>query len=380
MRTLALSLALTLCPLAAAAEPRFTPVTNMPDHIVTMTLKHGWSPDAIGTLTITHHAGWSRTDRVERNRKTTSYFGHASATDVTLYPGGPDEYTGLMILRGDEQERATYLDFTSFKTGERDTVLGESCEVWNVFRARERGPNPTRFMKLSCITADGIELWHRYVGNQGIVTSAEATMIERRAVAADDIQPPRHILDSTFWLRPNERPATAPPAARGDYEAEMEVTGGLIESAKFKQITRRHDPWLAIETVRADGVRELTVSNNPARLPLRFERHGDIFKTLLLYKVPANAPTGEAITPTDLGRKETVLGETCMWFDMMPKMADAGLTQCRTIDHVVLKEVRSSRGSQTTLQAVRLRRRAVSLAEVMPPPEIWVRANWGIPE
>ncbi len=64
----------------------------------------------------------------------------------------------------------------------RHSVLGETCTVWNVWRAKNPTPPGTGLSKLSCVTDDGIELWYKTVGAYGVISSAEAIRIERMAV------------------------------------------------------------------------------------------------------------------------------------------------------------------------------------------------------
>ena len=62
---------------------------------------------------------------------------------------------------------------------------------------------------------------------------------------------------------------------------------------------------------------------------------------------PPDAPPPVSMEPKDLNRTETVLGESCRWFDMTPGMMDAGRSACRTGDGITLKEERSSRSTRS---------------------------------
>jgi hypothetical protein len=85
--------------------------------------------------------------------------------------------------------------------------------------------------------------------------------------------------------------------------------------------------------------------------------------------------------PKPLGRRETVAGEACAWFDMMPGVADASLHQCKTADGLVLKEQRLVHGGpQDPMVATQLRRGPVRLDDVLPLSEVMTRAKWGIPD
>jgi hypothetical protein len=103
------------------------------------------------------------------------------------------------------------------------------------------------------------------------------------------------------------------------------------------------------------------------------------FVRLSLNKLPADAVRAMQGQPVDPGKRETVLGETCTWFDLLAGAADAGLTQCRTDDGLVLKERRTGRGLWVDLVAVSLERSAVTPSQVSPAGML-ARANWGLAE
>lgn len=81
----------------------------------------------------------------------------------------------------------------------------------------------------------------------------------------------------------------------------------------------------------------------------------------------------------NLDRTETVLGETCRWFDMMPNKADAGRLACLTKDGIALKDEISGRGMGVRRwTAIHLARRPVSLEEIKPAAELLEPQRWGI--
>ncbi len=368
MRRLPVALGLLLWPWASAADAPFAPLPTMEDHVVTMAITRWGGAPTNDTRTVTHHAGWTRIDTVEQGRPSTSYFGHRSATEVR-FSRSVGDLIYLAILHGIEQHQSSIFKYDSFKTGERQELLGETCEVWSVLR------NP--ITKLSCVTDDGIELWYRFTGNRGIISSAEATRIERRPVPSDDVQPPAGLLDLNAWVGPTEGPGTLP--ARIDFESVMETAHSLLTGGKLTRTTRRHAAWNYAEDLSSDGRRTLLIENTVSRLYLRFE--GNVageFKKLILQKMPLGSDA-QALKPVADGRRETILGEQCAWFDMTPGMMDTGLYQCRTRDDIVLKELQMSRGSRQTLQTTRLQRRAVALADVLPPGDILKPAKWGLP-
>jgi hypothetical protein len=100
--------------------------------------------------------------------------------------------------------------------------------------------------------------------------------------------------------------------------------------------------------------------------------------------VPAPAesptPTVQAISiQKDLDRAETVLGETCRCFDMMPSMTDGGRRTCLTKDGIVLKDEISGRVmGLRRWTAIRVTRRPITIDEIKPPAELLMPQTWGI--
>ncbi len=61
MRYLIIILGVLVVPLASRGqEAPFSPVSDVPDYVATMTLRDEFRPT--GTQTIRHHAGWTRID------------------------------------------------------------------------------------------------------------------------------------------------------------------------------------------------------------------------------------------------------------------------------------------------------------------------------
>jgi hypothetical protein len=363
----------------ALADAPFPSLPNAEDHVVTMVVKE--LARVTGERVITHHAGWSRIDHTEKGRRATSYFGHVDSIAVSVARGTPREIDHLSIIRGPDQHCSPGLDCDGFRTGERQAFLGESCQVWNVFRTRE----PDRiFAKLSCVTDDGIELWQRYTGNHGVSRSMEATKVERRSVLPSEVLPPADLLSLKSWMDPVEpMPSGSLLLAANDFEVVMEaMRDDLSGRRKVTRTVRQHAPWIYTEDVGAirDGWRTVSIHNEASRVHVRFESAatGD-FKRLAISKSPPGDGSPSPKPPTD-GRVEIILGERCQWFDMTPGMMDAGLSQCKTPDGIVLNELNWSRSGEQRLVAVRVQRRAVALSEVLPPSAVLARKSWGLPE
>jgi hypothetical protein len=257
-------------------------------------------------------------------------------------------------------------------------VLGESCEVWNVSRTIR----DSELANFSCVTADGIELASWLVTPRGIRHSAEATHLERRPVLPEDAQPPRGLLDLRSWMAPADA-AASPESPGPEYDVVLEtaIEPGPSTRTKNMRITRRNPNWMLNDTWRGNG-RDLSIRHLATGLHVTaHSTTRGVFERLTIDKGPgpieAIGPGAHAIAER---QSETILGESCAWYNVTPGMADGGLHQCWTDDGIVLKEKRYSRGSRETLEAVRLERRPIRDEEVTPPPDILDRRHFGLPE
>jgi hypothetical protein len=340
--------------LTARAEPPFGPAAKLVDHVVTMADRSPYRKDAISS-TITRHGRWIRIDRVDATQSNTAYFADDGAIAISIRDGG-----GLTIKRG----REPYYDYELRDTGVRDTFLGERCTVWEVWRSRD-------LRKLSCITDDGVVLWYKFTGARGVISLHEATRIERRSIAPSEVQPPPTLLNLNWW----NGVETASTGARQvpDHETIMQLGDNTIHAGKIIRTTRYRHPWKLIEENSGTVRRNLTVSHVTRQKELYYNSGDDGgLKRLNIWIV--TSPPGKV--PLPLNRKETILGETCWWFDMTPGMADASRSRCQTHDGIVLKEHNWSRGSSHLWIAVRLARRAVALREITPPASLLDLAAW----
>jgi hypothetical protein len=376
-RHLATLLALIALAVPAAADAPFVPDGGVPDYVVTMeTSSFGRKTE--DSRVHSHHAGWTRIDTIERGRAATRYFGHAGSILVRAARDVAGAWSHLDIRRGDDP--SPIYDRSRFKTGETRTILGEACHVWTVMRATS-----VSLALLSCVTDDGIELWRAYAGSRSHVSSATATRIERRPVLAGDVRPPVEALDLKAWNESITETGPTPSGSSGDFEAVIEsVRGTIVPSAQVTRTVRRHHPWTSIDERRADGRRTLRVKNEASQLSVMIEIHPKTgLYQLLLSKLtlsPEEKAKTLSLNPVSLDRRESVLGETCEWFDVMPNVMDAGLHECRTTDGIVLKDARIVRGSSFPSIATRLTRRPVAMSEVLPTPDLLAPRSWGLPE
>lgn len=131
----------------ALADAPFMPIVNAPDHVVTMATRSAGRET--GTRTHIHHAGWTRIDAVERGRPWTQYFGHASSVVFRVERHDSGEWSLLSVRRGDGPTLSVNRD--RFMTGETRTIVGETCQTWNVLRGTS-----SSLALLSCVTADAV--------------------------------------------------------------------------------------------------------------------------------------------------------------------------------------------------------------------------------
>jgi hypothetical protein len=246
-------------------------------------------------------------------------------------------------------------------------------------RRMKGGPAGSNLTRLSCITDDGIELWEKAISRYGLISSAEVVRIERRSVALDAVRPPRDLLVLDWW----ERALPAPIArAAPDHETVMELSGNTADAGRSIRTTRRHGPWQSAEETVSDVRRILRVMHDSARMQLDYaaDEAGAPKRLVIGRSVPpppgAEPPT--SIPPKDLGRAETILGESCRWFDMMPGTIDGSHSACLTNDGIALKDETSGWGRTQTWSAARLARRPVGLDEVRPPAALLEPRLWGI--
>lgn len=368
---------------SAAAEVPFAPTPNVPDYIAAYNNKPN-SARIDGTL-VMRHGDWIRSNgEIDNTYRSTTYVRIADPLTITVQHELADasRHTSLGIRRGIEGHRSHGWSYDSFKTGEQDVVLGEPCELWDVARTSVGGPGNTSYLikRLSCVSHDGIQLRTKFVSERyGESSSAEAISIVRRPVDARDVQPPADLFDLKTWLADPD-PASDRP---GDATVTMEnLHAGAHPRSLKSRIVRRHHPWTRAEDIYVGGQRHGTIANDSQRLTMNFEVNPDGQYTRLgLSKTPLVVVLNivRTMQPVELKEKETILGETCTWFDMWPGMMDASRHECRTSDGLVLKERRGSRGSSVEFIATRLDRGPMPLSEVSPAAML-ARSNWGLAE
>jgi len=355
---------------AAFAYTPFEPLADSPDYVVTMveTDAPGKKKDRV----VRHRGEWTRVDAAWEGRSSIQYFKQGEAVTLTINHGKEGEYSGFSVFL--RPERSPYWDRAAIKTGERQTFLGETCTVWDVARS---GTSPNELRRTSCVTDDGIELWYKLATTTSVFTRAEATRVERRPVPAAETRPPRDALRLDPWFDNAAVPAKTPP----DFEAVLERTDG---GPKSTRTIRQRGGWTSVAVHEGTALRTLDVTHAFGSFRFRFDAATPTTRAglnlMTLRSPPVSGPPLPSREPEDTGKTETVLGEQCRWYDMMPGVSDASQGACRTRDGVTLKEEFSSWGDRRSFVAVRFARRPVALDEIKPPPALLERKTWNLPD
>lgn len=270
----------------------------------------------------------------------------------------------FLNIRSPESAPTPGIDYASKKTKRSWKAAGQSCRIWEVYRGVDAGY--TIFTRFGCITGDGIEVARWTTGRTGGDVGDKTTgyHLVKRKLADADVHPSASAFDISAWLK-----AQPPLEGQADYEVTLKAEG----SADAMTI-RRHGGWTFTETVNADGSRDMfsdrddgvTVSArvSAAGTPLSYTaRRGAEPEALPVVRLP--------LPP------QTVLNQTCDWFDAMPYAADAGRHECRTADGVILVVRKVSRGEETTLTATAVNRRPMTRADLLPPDWLLDLKRWG---
>ena len=192
LRTIFLVAAIFVPTVASAmANLPFAPISPQPDYVVTM-VERLFAKDV--KRSVTHHGDWTRVDRIGDGYRYANYYSVNGAVAVQDHRS----VSFTSFARGID---LSYRDYRPRNTGERQAHLGETCTVWEVWGPSKEVPSSSGYFHLSCVTDDGIELWQRSIFGSNVISSAEATRVERRMVTADEVKPPRSLLTLDWWDR-----------------------------------------------------------------------------------------------------------------------------------------------------------------------------------
>jgi hypothetical protein len=343
------------CCAPVRADVPFFPHADAPDYRAVYVSKSTYKGTRERRRIVTHHKGWVREEKIIEGQSwpQITYYGPHSLSFGLLDRSNAPE---LSIMRNAEGSGP----YT--RTGRLETFMGETCEVWSA---------PFHSV---CITPDGITLWYRY-GKEPARTVDAIVSLERQVVSQGEVTPPSQYLDRAWWVALLKEPEKPVPA-RSDVVVYMKLAD-YGQPGRGEATLRWHGQWRSIEEYDAEGRLKFSSSHESEGLSMSFGREPDgklrwLQATKRAHAFPPDRRKG-------LDRNESLLGETCAWFDMMPGLMDAGLYHCITADDVVLKKVRSGRGFRQEWTAIRIVRAPIDRDSLLPPDDVFVPASWGIP-
>jgi hypothetical protein len=244
------------------------------------------------------------------------------------------------------------------RTGARDSVLDEACEVWEYSLGYEH--DHYRNTELHCLTSDGILLWSR----SGEITD-RAVSVERRESAPEYMRPPNEVFDWTYWTR---LVADTEPTAKEGPRDEVRLRSAATHET---QTLRRDSGWTYSDTANGD-VRSVFISNGDGTITLSYgESIANGPLSLFVSVWPQTAFPRP--TPVRAARpSERVLGEACDWFEKPAGIYP--ILECRTADGILLQTIYRSRARiDVQLTAIAISRRPLFF-NLAPPPSAF---SWG---
>jgi hypothetical protein len=304
-------------------------------------------------IVITRRGQWQREVRFGES-DTSSWYSNFR-TNLTIMLSAPAD--GRLHLQANQRGPAARIGrYSATTAGQRDHLLGERCDVRRWRDAAADGPTWE-----NCQTRDGIELWSRVFYRDGSeMESTRAVRITRSHVP--DASPPANMLQWQAW---------APPEGSGPND-EVVMDGGRTQDGRLIQMIVRRRAALTWTSRSAYWGQQLEISGGG--MSLRYSDNAISTGLSLSRGVPAGRLFAE---PASTGRQETVLGRTCVWFDMMPGVADAGRLECHTEDGMLLKYETTGLGLTSSFSATQVRIGGVTGEQMRPPEAIfaWLRSE-----
>lgn len=343
----------------------FTPRPRGPDYELHMASYRG---EALHTrLKIRRHRDWVRVERSDAEGVRLQRI-HTPTGVIVETADTPATGIASMSIRAPDRTPSPGFDYASRKTGKIWKAAGQRCDIWEVYRAVDQGY--TTVTRMGCVTRDGIEVARWSNGRTGNLLGDRITgyYLRRGKMDEADIRPPTPALDLSAWL-------AARPAAAGNPDGYEVV---LKDESARRTVTIRHQAGASYtETANPDGSRDMFGDRGDGvTVSARVGATGAP-ESYTARRGPAPRTLPDARLPLP---PQTVLGQTCAWFDAMPDVADAGQTECRTADGVVLVVRKSGPDGEVTLTAVTLSRRPLAAAELTPPAWLLDLRRWGVPD
>lgn len=342
----------------------YAPSSNTPDHELS------WIRTETGPLrqiqsTIRRHGAWVRRDWTDRDLANSEFIHLPTGIMVSE----ARDAAGQLIfhsIRAPRPDARNSVAFSGLPRGVRQERLGEPCEEHDVY-------SRAQFRHVACVTADGISVSEHTEGANGDIWStspASAARLTRRAIPAALVQPPRFARDA--WI---EDPTSVASKDGGDYSVLLEPQQG---GSQF--LMRRRQGWIGEERRNRDGSATIS-ARNPAGGRWVVARLGpDARPEEVTYRSRAIVGPGEGDAERLDQPGETILGQFCSWYNVMPGVEDGGRLECQTSDGMPLRIQTIVRGSiSTDAVATRFDRRQFATADLLPPQAWTSPQHWGVP-
>lgn len=327
-------------------------------------------PPRIVRNTVTRSGSWLR---VERGPGSYVHADYSSGITIAYSRDSSGTLRSLSINRVRSSE--TYYRYHRVRTDQRDEALGETCEVWKITRVGDRARTGVDW--LSCETTDGIQLWRRSVSQRSgsTITSSRTIQFRRQRVPATQVQPPRDLLDRSYWLDLLSLGRSADPG-QPNYEVRLK---SIAESGAPWRILRRRGEWISSETGGGDDEVSLS-THNPTFAAHYFSESKGRPVRLSLSILPSNAMGSgvHSFVPLEPIRTEHLLGEDCTWSTWKDLSVSGDHRQCVTSDGIALRIYDHHRVLAADLQATLLKRHAPRLDDMMPPRGAFEWERWGV--
>ncbi|OWV74290.1 hypothetical protein ATY75_08400 [Rhizobium sp. N122] len=354
-----------------ASEVPFTATRNVPDYTASMIVRNSYSEPKEYSRSVFHRKGWTRVEDVRGEITILNYGNFFDNVRLGTSRVGDQDFTSVDISKSRRNPRVSVEEAKETRDG--DSHAGEACKWWQLIRNdSEEVTGPFLF---SCLTVDGIQIAEKeLLRDRKPMSEIQLIKLERAPVSQSEVSPPKRLFDPWFWLKPLR---DYPENSRAIVDFEVRMIGELSEMRIL-----RHYPWRLEERRAEDGSLHFIVWNELENqgISVASSERGHFLqaeRSPLDPKWPGSRFRDET-DDVDLKQNDTVLGEPCAWFDLMPNTADAGRKECLTPDGVALKiDITSgwTRGDNYT--AVEIKRRPVELKEMIPPTELIDASSWG---
>lgn len=342
------------------------------DHVAVVLRNEGLGGSREGRQTVTRSGSWIRQEHVEEGRPVIVHSDFASGTTFQYSPLPDGRYGSVWINRHASGDTRNL--YQRIRTGRRERVLGEDCEIWNMRDAGEASGVPID--RLSCETSDGVQLWTRGESpNSPTIFSTSRTLsVTRRPIPAQTVRPPRDLLELNAWFQD-----AGPAAPASDHRVRLVLTSPPDNRPVRELIVQRHGALMLSDKRSADGSRTFLMQSPDAYFSYREDIGGEPVMLQIVRQPSARGSTGtESWVPREGRTPEVILGETCHWLRPRDLPHDSVDLECRAADGTPLIIEEWRRGHTSRYVAVELSRRPLSLADFALPARGLDWAAWGV--